>query len=98
MSVCTFRARAYGAPMSVAITRAIWSARSVSRPAATLRILLRSAGDVADQAGNASRAAETARSTSPAEPPGTRSTTSSVAGLITSMPSPDDDVTHSPRR
>lgn len=84
--------------MSVAMILAIWSERSRIRSAAAARILPRSAGSVADQEGKAARAAATAASTSAGAPAGTLSISSSVAGLTTSMLSPDADACQAPFR
>src|SRR5947209_105554 len=87
-----------GDPISVVIV----SANSCDRawmPCDSARIMsARSLGVVCGHgpSSNALRAASTARSMSPSAPSGTTPTTSSVAGLITSMVLPLAGATHSP--
>ena len=75
---CTRFDVAIGVPTSRLIRSASWSVRA-ARPSAIPRsAATRSATELADQAGKASRAAATANSTSAAPPRGTLPMTSSV--------------------
>ena len=86
---CTRREVAIGVPTSRLIISASCSTRASSPSARARRAAARSAMGVRDHAGNAARAAATARSTSAPPPRGTRPMTSSVRLSITSMsPSP----------
>ena len=83
-------------PMSSVTSRAIssWLAQSASRIAITARA--RFCGGVARHAGNASRAARTAASTSASPESGTRAATSPVAGFTSSRVSPPAASTQPP--
>ena len=74
-----------GEPISAVIVAAISAPRAASPSEIRRTIAARSATGVADQAGKAAVAADTAASTSAAVPAGTLAMTCSVAGLITSI-------------
>ena len=87
-----------GEPISVVMTSAISSRREAYRPANRCRTSMRSDGVIRGQGplSNASRAAATARSMSASDPSGTRPTSSSLCGEITSITLDVAGSTHSP--
>ena len=91
-------ARASGSvlPISVVTQRANSSLRATSFSRSVNRRRARSGTATARHSGSAARAAATAASSSPAVESGTRTSTSPVAGLVTSSSSEDSDSVQRP--
>ncbi len=95
---CIFVDRVIGHPISALTSAAASLSRAASSALSFRRTVMRSSSDIRGQGplSNASRAAVTAASMSASTPSGTRATSCSVAGEITSKVRSDAGCTHCP--